>query len=249
MDCKTARLLLEFARPGSPELDAGEAEALRQHLGDCSDCGALAAAENRADEQLGRAMRAVSVPAGLRQRLLTRVAAARPAWHRRWLVRGVAAAAAVVLLGGFGYWLLSGSPAAVSPAEIRRLADHQGSTKEDITKGFEEHFGVEVVLPDHLNYTLLDSYGLQVIQGRQVPYVLLFAPGGKRDDPPAALAQVYILSSGQFDLDETFKAINSLSPGSRYSFEATFSKDKDPLYLIFYKGQFDRFQQQNLKRT
>src|SRR5262249_8220030 len=157
----------------------------------------------RADEHLGRAMRAVPVPAGLRQRLLTGLAAARPAWHRRWLVRGVAAAAAVLLLAGAGDWVLSRSPSAVDAHESRRPGEHQGGTKEEVTKGSEEHFGAEVVLPADLNYALLDSYGLKVFQGRQVPHLLLFAPADGRQE--AALAQVYVLSAGQFDLDESFQ--------------------------------------------
>src|SRR5947209_7636374 len=106
MDCKNARLLLEFARPGGRELEAADAEALHQHLAECSECAALAHDEQRADEHLGRAMRDVPVPAGLRERVLKRLSVERDAWYRRWLVRWAAAAAVLLAVGllGYHYW-------------------------------------------------------------------------------------------------------------------------------------------------
>src|SRR5262245_10465360 len=97
MDCRNARLLLEFARPLTAELDAGEAEALQGHLADCPECGALAREERRLDEHLGRAVRDVPVPEGLRDRLLARLATERDAWFRRWLLRAVGVAAGIAL--------------------------------------------------------------------------------------------------------------------------------------------------------
>ena len=37
MDCNTARLLLEYARPNSSELAATETRALEEHLSACDD--------------------------------------------------------------------------------------------------------------------------------------------------------------------------------------------------------------------
>ena len=62
MDCKTARLRLEYARPASAEMDATEAGALDEHLSTCETCDQLARAEHRADEAVGKAMRRVDVP-------------------------------------------------------------------------------------------------------------------------------------------------------------------------------------------
>ena len=42
MDCKTARLLLDFARPQAHELVAGRSAALESHLDRCPDCHRLA---------------------------------------------------------------------------------------------------------------------------------------------------------------------------------------------------------------
>src|SRR5262245_13853267 len=98
MDCNTARLLLDFARPG--DLDAAEAGDLERHLADCPDCGPPARAGRALDRHLGRAVRRVEVPEGLRGRLLARLEADRGDLHRRWAGHGLraAAAAAAVLL-------------------------------------------------------------------------------------------------------------------------------------------------------
>src|SRR5262249_43950502 len=108
MDCKNARLLLEFARPQCAELEATDAEALERHLADCPDCATLAQYERRLDERLGQAMRAVPVPQDLRKRLLNRLAVERDAWYRRWLVRaaglvGAAAAIGLVVWAGINW--------------------------------------------------------------------------------------------------------------------------------------------------
>ena len=86
MDCKTARLLLDFARPLCPELDTADAEALHSHLAECPECGPFAAGERRIDGHFGRAVRDVPVPEHLRDRLVKRLAVERDAWYRRRLL-------------------------------------------------------------------------------------------------------------------------------------------------------------------
>ena len=65
MDCRTARHLLDYARPRVPELDRPDQEALDGHLAVCPECDALARAERQFDEHLGQAVRDVPVPQGL----------------------------------------------------------------------------------------------------------------------------------------------------------------------------------------
>src|SRR5438270_13002552 len=105
MDCRTAQLLLTFARPKASELGAREAEALNRHLTACAACAALARGQSQIEHQLGVAMRDVPLPVDLRQRLLTRLAEDRREWythlprrHPRW-----AAAAAALLLLAVGF--------------------------------------------------------------------------------------------------------------------------------------------------
>src|SRR5262249_35675260 len=106
MDCRTARVLLDFARPRPAELDAADAAALEDHLFQCDACAALAGAERRLDEHLGRAMRQVEVPPGWKKMLLERPDAARAGGFRSRLKRGARplAAAAALLLPVGGVW-------------------------------------------------------------------------------------------------------------------------------------------------
>src|SRR5438067_13660259 len=98
MDCSTARLLLDFARPRAGDLGPVEAEELERHLAHCIECDAMARAARRADEHLGAAMRQVELPDGLRAGLLTRLDAERGRWYRQRFghaLRALACAAAV----------------------------------------------------------------------------------------------------------------------------------------------------------
>src|SRR5712671_2771679 len=97
MDCRTARLLLDFARPGSIELEASELTDLDGHLGGCSECDTFAHAERLVDSRLGPAMRAIAVPPVLRGRLLARLDVERFTWYRRRVVPAVLTAAALLL--------------------------------------------------------------------------------------------------------------------------------------------------------
>src|SRR6185437_4010371 len=87
MDCKTARLLLDFVRPQAPELPAEEDGVLQNHLDHCPDCHSLARGERQLDERLGKAMLQVEVPAGLREHLLARLEVERGDWYRRRFAR------------------------------------------------------------------------------------------------------------------------------------------------------------------
>src|SRR5215471_16982054 len=107
MECKTARLFL----PMRAELGPEEVDALQEHLAVCGDCDACARAAQREHAHFTRAMNDVPVPAGLKGRILEKLAADRAAEWRRWfltrLVQPLAAAAAVLLLISLGSLLYS----------------------------------------------------------------------------------------------------------------------------------------------
>jgi anti-sigma factor (TIGR02949 family) len=232
MDCKDARLLLAFARPGEKELDHDEAEALRQHLADCPDCAAQAQAESRADEHIGRAMRDVPVPAGLRERLLQKLGDERAPWYRRWRVR-LAGAAALLLAACLGYvWLFAGRPP-LERDEMQRLTARLFSAAE-AKKAFEE-LGVTVAPPSNFKYHILDSYGLVMLQGQRVPYLLFHFTGEGANSRPA-LARVYLLSSQQFDLEQTKRNANLVSTSTHTVKAEPNPDDPNGLLLIIYTG-------------
>jgi hypothetical protein len=215
MDCKNARLLLDFVRPNVTELEAGERKELQGHLNDCPDCAAVAGVERRLDEHLGRAVRDVPVPDGLRDRLLKRMAAERDAWYRRWLLRavGVAAAAALVIWLGRLWWM--GRVEGVNWPALSQQFSENIVTKEGIEKHIEKHYrdrGFVMLAPPRFNYTLLHSFDVVEFQGKRVPHLLFFHQGGGKERP--AIAHVYVLSEHQFDLDKTKQTAESLQTGS-----------------------------------
>ncbi|HEV3260290.1 MAG TPA: zf-HC2 domain-containing protein, partial [Gemmataceae bacterium] len=202
MDCRTARLLLDFARPCPAELPADEAAALEGHLTGCPDCDSLSRAERQLDDHLGRAVRAVPEPQGLRGRLLERLAGERRAWNHRWLVPsgGIAAAAAVLALALFTWWQWPRPPQQVNvQAIVDDLRMMQNASPEQVEDGFKEKYGMTATVPREfdglpLNYALLTYYGPGFCQGRIVP-MLFFQRGNDR-------AYIYIVSGKQFDLKD-----------------------------------------------
>jgi hypothetical protein len=192
MDCRTARLLLEFDRPLASDLAPPDAEALRTHLADCNDCGRLAEAERTFDEQLGQAIRDVPVPEGLRERLLKRLANEREDWYRRWLLRGAGIAAAVALVS-WGLWSWIGQrPELVSPEEMRRIAAGQlAQSPEEIEKWYRDR-GVAMVAPRQVNYYFLTWRNFARIEGKEVPFLEFHREN--------AWARVFVVSDRQFNL-------------------------------------------------
>ena len=241
MDCKNARLLLEFARPGGAELDGADAAALNQHLAECPDCAAQAHEEQRADEHLARAMRDVPIPAGLSDRLLKRLTIERDAWYRRWIVRCVAAAAVLAgLCVGYLTWF-NQSPA-VTVDTLNRLAAWKGGLKRDeVIKAFSDDYAVAVNPPENFKYNLLKRFDLEVlpdIPNRPVPHLLFNnrEEGGNR----VLEAHVYVFSNRRFDLEQTMANIGTLTARGPYTPYVYYNnRELDTLYLVLYTTGID----------
>jgi hypothetical protein len=198
MDCKTARLLLEFARPRHHELDAGDLRSLEDHVAACPECALASREEKQLDEHFGKAMRGVEVPDRLRSRIMGRLAEERAkVASRRWrrLVAAPLAAAAMLLLaiGAWGYYTHATQPVLNPEAVSEKIASDLRSppNREAIEQRFREQ-GVKMVAPKSFEYSFLKSHGMVELEGRQVP-CLVFA----KDDHNA---KVYVLSDRQFNL-------------------------------------------------
>lgn len=196
MECRTARLLLDFARPRASELEAAEAEELQNHLAGCPECRALARAEHQADELLARAMRDVPLPPDGQARLQQRLDAARAALYRRWLARRArdAAVAAVLLLAawlGYAHW--AGGRRQVDVEKVTEAIDDlRGERREQLEQWFSQHYHIKTVLPGDFNYAFLVARSRQDFMGTAVP-CLVFVRG-------TSFAEVLVLSGKQFDL-------------------------------------------------
>lgn len=234
MDCKTARLLIDFARPWAPELPRTETDALDLHLAACSECDALARAERQADEHLAPVMRDVPVPAGLRDRVLARLQAERGDRQRRWLAWGARsglAAAAVLLLAWLGFSLWARPRVQVDLEAI--VQTQQSCDREDVEKWFRERHGVSVSAPSGFNYAFLTHCNLEECPGQQPPGAervpwMQFIRGGTR-------AEVYVLTDKRFDLAPLVG--RQEDSGGRKVEVWRHPTDPHQAYLILYTGE------------
>src|SRR5262245_5806711 len=178
MDCKTARQMLDFARPRRPELESVDLEALESHLADCPECGPLAQAERQIDNRISHAMQCVPIPEGLHDRLLTKLETERKSrnWkRRRWLA--LPAAAAVLLLAT---WLGLNWFAKPDRISVEGLADHDyGKVINPRAEMVEDYFrgeGIFTIAPADANYALLSDCYVTSLEGKRVAK-LVFTDG------------------------------------------------------------------------
>jgi hypothetical protein len=187
MDCKTARLLLDFARPHACELETEETAALDRHLDHCCDCHSLARDERLFDERIGKAMLQVEVPDGLRTQLLARLEAERGAQQRRHFAQGArwtaAAAAILVLCWGAWYWIRERTLAPVDTQRVVEAVTNDAAQEPRlVAENALRRMGVDTPLSPHLNYHWLAAPPMEGdlpgYPGRQVP-VLVFERSGR----------------------------------------------------------------------
>jgi hypothetical protein len=240
MDCKTARLLLAFARPQHAELDPLELRALEAHVAACPDCGHNANQDRAFDEQLGQAMRQVDVPDQLRSRLLARLARERAAatkWRwKRYTAVAAAVAATLLLVIGICYGVRRATLPTLDVARIEAATqniDILGHNKDEIKKEYHER-GIDMTPPPTLNYAFLVHYGMGTLQGRQVPSLVFI-----RDNAEAnihAHAIVYVVSDRDFNLSKVPAYYQWSEAGYRYKVEIERGLGASEFYVIVHTG-------------
>ena len=237
MDCNTARVLLDFARPGAPELKPSDADELARHLDACPDCGPAARAERSLDECLGRAMRQVEVPGHLRKTLVARLDAERGDWYRRRIghfVRAAAAAAAVVLLSwGVWRWTRPGPTRIDLDRICANVSEFRLSpTPEKVNESLQA-LGVEEQAPQDLRYIyLIAPPAMAEFEKQRVPMLVFVHTNDQNAVRDHAL--VYLLSRPQFDLQNL--PANFVSPGN-YLYRACVRQHNNHAYLVLHTGE------------
>jgi anti-sigma factor (TIGR02949 family) len=232
MDCHDVRVLLAlWRREGA--IDPTERAALQQHLDACPECAAHSHSEQVVDTALGQAMRAVTIPAGLHERVLTRLATERP---RPWpKVAAVAAAATLLLAVGTTWWALHRSTP-ISMEAVVEIASRQQTSPEDVERWFAEH-GIEMKTPGQLDYQYIWTFDIVEFAGRRVPKLVFFKD---RDEKSAAILQVLVLSASEFDMrdlpDGAIQGLSNISvdrPGAGYVYvlAANAPESKDAFML------------------
>ena len=198
MECRDAQFYLRLRHRAADELGADVTGALESHLAICTECAADARAAASFDRAMASAMKAVPVPAGLREKLFTQASAKQGTILRRKLYRAAAACAAVLLLGGIALGVFSFTRPKVNTEVFVEAATEQVYSPEETVKRWLVAHNLPARLPEDFDYNLLVGPGFAEVQGKMVPVVTFRSPNEIRH-PERGFARVYIFD-GRFDL-------------------------------------------------
>jgi hypothetical protein len=196
MECRDAQFYLRLRRHAADELGADVTAALDGHCATCAACSADARSAAQFDRAVASAMKAVPVPAGLRERLITQAARAQGAALRQKAYRVGGMVAAALLLAGLTLSLISTNrPKPNTDGIVESVTEQMNGPELSTRKWLAAHkLPDELPLPD-LDYDLLVACEVVKVQDRDVPMVLF------RSSEGSGFAKVYIFSSdGSFDL-------------------------------------------------
>ncbi|MFO0877638.1 MAG: hypothetical protein U0840_09805 [Gemmataceae bacterium] len=239
MDCSSARFFLQLTRPGTDELQGAEAAELEGHLALCSACNHLAQDLARLDQHLGRAMRDLEVPRGLKDQLLLRLAADRAARQRRWVthaLRGCAAAAAVLLL--LWGWNLFHTPRrpVLAADDILHGGNVTRASSEERANDQLRLLRTTPGAPSFVNYAYLKGgAALAILPGTESFKQPVEAPQLVFADGPRE-AILYCVPRGRYDIHE----LENPAHGYTYHLEVYYPEENSPddrfVYFVLYTG-------------
>ncbi len=232
MQCQDVRSQLPFLlAAGADQLDADAQAALRSHLEKCPTCAAWLQRESRLDEHLGKALRDVVVPVGLKQRILSKLALQPRRIPRSWMA---AAACFLLALGMGGAWAFWPSPR-LSIDDITSIADRgeQHATPEAVEAWFREH-RLTMAAPREYDYSYLQSLEVVEFKGRRVPKLIFYRERVGR----ATMAEVLVLSTAQFQLGD-LQAFDRLAVRSKVVSLRQDADHPETFHLRISQGDFD----------
>ncbi len=238
MDCNSARLFLNFYRPPAGDLSGPEAEELEQHLAVCSECNALASAEHRLDQHLGRAMRAVEVPPALRRNIMNALATQRSAWNRRWVRHASRVAVAAVLLLAVslgGYFWSAYRTRDIDLQDVRNALCVTPPDRDSVNAALKR-LGESAVAPSFVNYNYLTASPslaeLPGYKGDKVPQ-LVFTQKDPAERDFGAVAVVFVLDKRRFHIDDEEISSN----GYKFLIDVQPGEHDRVNYVILYTGK------------
>jgi hypothetical protein len=209
MECRDAQFYLRLRRHAADELGADVTAPLDSHLATCSLCGAEARAAVSFDRALASAMRAVPVPSGLRERLITQAARAQGVALRNKALRAGGMVVAAILIIGIGFSLYSTTRPVVDSEKQVALAERQHKNPKTYTREWLAEQKLPEDLPWDFDYEHLWIFcGYERIEKVDVPVVVFRSRTG------SGFAKVYIFrDGGPFDTKDLRDAQGSVFSG------------------------------------
>ena len=228
MECRDAQFYLRLQRHATDELGADVAGALSAHLASCPACAADGRAALAFDRAVASAMRAVPVPPGQRERLVTHAAAKQGAALRGRLYRGATVAAAALVLVALGLGVFSSTRPHVPTHELVQAAEEQWTSPRPYVQKWLAAKGLPDELPWDFQYERLRvNCSDEEVAGRHVPVVALATPEGD-------FAKVYVFRDGAFKGDPIGPAQDSNFHAMEFHDRARFPGVR---YVVVHTGQ------------
>jgi hypothetical protein len=207
MQCRDAQFYLRLRRHAGDELGADVAGDLDRHLADCPACASDARSAASFDRAVARAMTAVAVPAGLRDKLLTLASAHRGGVIRRKVYQVAALAASVFFSAGLAFGVFSASRPKIDTNALVMKNDDLIRDPDTALRNWLVSQQLPDQLPKPFNPDLLFHLGKETVQGKDVPVVIFRHP-----TDPGGFAKVYIFrDDGSYNLKDLQEAQASLT--------------------------------------
>lgn len=196
MLCRDAQFYLQLRRCSNDELGADVIADLDRHCAGCGPCASISRQLLASDRAIGVAIKAVPIPSGLRDKLLTQTLAYRGTQVRRRAYRCLALAASLFLTVGLTYGVFAVFRPTLDPDVVVRDQDERIQDPDGTLRRWLVALHAPEQLPLPFNTDLLVSVGSERIHGRDVPMALFFSPGDR------GFAKVFVIHKGaDFKLD------------------------------------------------
>lgn len=235
MECSAIRQLLAFRRPGGPEeLAADDLAELARHLAVCPACAASARRQESFDAAVFTAMGGVTVPPGLRDRLLTAALAKQGAALRQRIYSHLLIAATVLLGVGLAPGIASRLlRTTLDPDTVAIKHDQDQDNPQKTIEDFLAANGLPATLPRDFDPNLRHTHGLgELVRGKYVPMIEYVIPGqnpGRVDS-----ARVYFVRESLFDTSSVRNTQSSFHT-------VTVFRENNLTYVVVHTAPLDLF--------
>jgi hypothetical protein len=195
MQCRDAQFYLRLRRQAGDELGTDVSGDLDRHLAGCAACAADARQAASFDRAVAKVMTAVSVPAGLRDKLLTIASVHRGGVIRRKVYRVAALAASIFFVTGLAFGVFSSNRAKMAGEAFVAVQDRIHEDPEGALRDWLVAQEFPDQLPEPFDPYLLVTLGTEKVQGKDVPVAVFRHPRER------GFAKVFILrDDGTYNL-------------------------------------------------